>query len=243
LTLPRRRGDAHGTPPNEEKKVPKPVARLSPGEIEALPWRPVVGAPDGVEERVLARDEETGAFTRFLRAPAGAELTPEDAGLLEETYVLGGTLHVDGRALERGGYVCRRPGDAAQRWSASEGFVALQCLEHASIAKPSAVMTADEVEALPWVDEDEYVKTRRLSTGACGSDTSFYWISATSPEEADQRHECTEEVLYLEGLCHEIDEPNEPGMYTCFPPQTVHGPYTFQRDLRIIEFKNYVAMT
>jgi hypothetical protein len=51
-------------------------------------WRPVAGV-QGLEELILARDEETGAYTRLLRFAAGTDTTPAGAAAAR---VLGGGL-------------------------------------------------------------------------------------------------------------------------------------------------------
>ena len=218
----------------------KAVARLQPDDIESRPWSPVAGMPGNVEQRVLVEDPEIGAVARFLRANGPVEFDAElDPGLIQETYVLEGDISARGKLLGAHSYICQRPDDAGEAWSSGSGFLAFQTQDADIVTKPSAILTASEVEAIDWVPEDEFVKTKTLAMGGCGSDTSYYKISPDSPIEAEQQHECTEEVLFLSGMCHEGPEPNPPGMYTSFPPRTVHGPYTFQEELLIIEFKNY----
>ena len=84
-----------------------------------IPWQPVAGSTTGgaggpgVEQKILALDQETGDVTRLLRFAAGVE-TKETIthDFWEEVWILSGEL-IDigkGKTFTAGMYACRPPG-------------------------------------------------------------------------------------------------------------------------------------
>lgn len=84
-----------------------------------VPWQPVAGSNTGgaggpgVEQKILALDEDTGDVTRLLRFAAGVE-TKETIthDFWEEVWILSGEL-IDvgkGKTFTAGMYACRPPG-------------------------------------------------------------------------------------------------------------------------------------
>lgn len=75
-------------------------------------WRQVEGAQEGVIEKILSHDPETGNYTRLLKFPPGLvtqELLVHD--FWEEVYILKGSL-IDLNKKEtyiEGMYACRPP--------------------------------------------------------------------------------------------------------------------------------------
>ena len=79
--------------------------------VDAFPWQPVPGYPEGFFERVLSADERTGFVTRLVRFDPGVET----AGVLthdvwEEVYILEGGFVQGEQAFTAGMYACRPPG-------------------------------------------------------------------------------------------------------------------------------------
>jgi len=91
--------------------LPKPELELF--DTEMIPWRPVEGEPEGVYEKILSRDEETGSYTRLLKFAPGLKLTEVLAhDFWEEVYIISGVL-IDTRkklTFGPGFYACRPPG-------------------------------------------------------------------------------------------------------------------------------------
>jgi hypothetical protein len=48
--------------------VKKPLVFLTPEAVEAMEWVPFPEGPEGMWEKVLSRDEETGSYTRLIKA-------------------------------------------------------------------------------------------------------------------------------------------------------------------------------
>jgi hypothetical protein len=79
----------------------------------SIGWRQVEGAQEGIVEKILSEDPETGDYTRILKFPPGLrtkEVLVHD--FWEEVYILKGTL-IDLNKKEtyvEGMYACRPPG-------------------------------------------------------------------------------------------------------------------------------------
>ena len=78
-------------------------------------WTPVPGKVAGLEERILARDPDSGVATRILRFRPGTDTAPN--GVLthdfwEEIYILEGAIYDIslGKNFTAGMYACRPPG-------------------------------------------------------------------------------------------------------------------------------------
>jgi len=215
----------------------KPLVRVFGDDLEALPWTPT-GA-EGVSEKMLALDADDGSWSRLLLLEAGATYTRE-GGWLYETYVLEGAGNLDPNVLRTGAYVCSRPGaDSTEEISATERTTIFE-LRDRSLDKPAAAWPADRLESEPWTPE-EYGENKLLTRGESGSDTLLTRVLKGSEEEPAEAHQYTEEILFIEGFCEEVGVgPNVALGYTCFPPGTMHGPYTFDdADLLLLEINNY----
>ncbi len=97
--------------------MPKPEREFA--RADDLPWTPVAGSPSagaggpGVDEKILARDLETGDVTRLLRFAAGVETRETIAhAFWEEVWILDGSLEDLGKraTFTAGMYACRPPG-------------------------------------------------------------------------------------------------------------------------------------
>jgi hypothetical protein len=76
-----------------------------------LPWQPVEGYPDGVWEKILSYDEETGARTRLTRFDPGVVTAgPLIHEFWEEVYVISGGFVVGEEVYTAGMAAIRPPG-------------------------------------------------------------------------------------------------------------------------------------
>ena len=96
--------------------------------IPTSPWRQA--GLDGIEEKLLARDDASGADTSLLRWAPGVDssaLGPQRHTYWEEVYVLSGDmtdLSLD-RTFTAGMYACRPPDMEHGPWQSAEGYVAI----------------------------------------------------------------------------------------------------------------------
>lgn len=94
-------------------------------------WTAVPGGPEGLDERILAVDEDAGVATRMLRFAPGVDTTPNGVqahDFWEEVYILQGSI----RDLElaetftSGMYACRPPGMRHGPWISPEGCLTFE---------------------------------------------------------------------------------------------------------------------
>jgi len=113
--------------------VPKPEREFF--RPDELPWAPVTGSPaagaggPGIEEKVLARDPETGDVTRLLRFAPGVETHQTIAhDFWEEVWILEGSLTDLGKraTFTAGMYACRPPGMVHGPYRTSTGCVTFE---------------------------------------------------------------------------------------------------------------------
>ena len=105
----------------------KPIVFISPEELEAMPWQPFPDGPAGIWEKVLSLDEESGSYTRLIKADANLvidEIRVHD--FWEESYILEGSFEEDGVVYGPGTYVCNPPGYEHGPYTSSTGWLALE---------------------------------------------------------------------------------------------------------------------
>ena len=86
-------------------------------DTDTIAWRPVGAgsgaAADGVTEKILSEDEDTGNYTRMVHFAAGVETTETiEHDFWEEVIIVEGSL-IDTRLNQeftKGMYGCRPPG-------------------------------------------------------------------------------------------------------------------------------------
>jgi hypothetical protein len=92
--------------------VPKPELEFFDHDLN-IGWRQVEGAQEGIIEKILSVDPETGDYTRLLKFPPGMTTTETLVhDFWEEVYILKGSL-TDIKKKEtyvEGFYACRPPG-------------------------------------------------------------------------------------------------------------------------------------
>lgn len=80
---------------------------------DAIEWKQVEDAQEGILEKIVSLDPETGSYTRLLKFPPGMETEEELVhDFWEEVYIIKGSLY-DIQKKEtyvEGFYACRPPG-------------------------------------------------------------------------------------------------------------------------------------
>ena len=84
---------------------------FDPRKCEGFEWVRPEGYPEGITEMIITKDEETGAFTRFLKFEPGVK----GEGVLthkcwEEVYIIEGPLVQGDEVYETGTVAVRPPG-------------------------------------------------------------------------------------------------------------------------------------
>lgn len=105
----------------------KPVVFLSPEDIEAMEWLPFPEGPEGMWEKVLSHDPETGSYTRLIKADP--QLVVEEVRVhdfWEESYILNGTFEESDVVYGPGTFVCNPPGYRHGPYTTSTGWLALE---------------------------------------------------------------------------------------------------------------------
>lgn len=94
-------------------------------------WRRCDGPVDGLMERILSVDAQTGVATRLLRFDEGTDTSPNGAQVhefWEEVYILEGSLYDLTLDMEfcAGMYACRPPGMRHGPWIARRGCMTFE---------------------------------------------------------------------------------------------------------------------
>ena len=97
---------------------------------KTVDWTPT-GGVDGLSERILATDPESGVASRMLRFDAGTNTSsagPQAHEFWEEVYILEGSLHdlTLNQTFTAGMYACRPPGMPHGPWIAPDGCVTFE---------------------------------------------------------------------------------------------------------------------
>lgn len=92
-------------------------------EVAKLPWEPTRFA--GIETKTLLFERATGLCTALLRMAPGAKLPDHEHVLIEQTYVLEGSLVCGEGECKAGEFVWRPAGSRHEAWGGSQGGVML----------------------------------------------------------------------------------------------------------------------
>ena len=103
--------------------MPKPELEFF--DPTSIPHRPV-GGIEGLTEQILARDEETGDYTRMLHFEPQTDTSamgPQSHDFWEEVWIIEGSIHdlTLGQTFTAGMYACRPPGMPHGPWRSAEG--------------------------------------------------------------------------------------------------------------------------
>ena len=88
-------------------------------DVENLPWEKTKF--EGIEQKVLLSDRKTGLFTALMKLAPGARLPDHEHVLIEQTYVIEGTLHCPEGVCRPGEFVWRPAGSRHHAWAGPEG--------------------------------------------------------------------------------------------------------------------------
>jgi anti-sigma factor ChrR (cupin superfamily) len=92
-------------------------------EVASLPWEKTRFA--GVEMKTLLVDRETGVVTSLMKFAPGARLPDHEHVLIEQTYVLEGTLVCGEGECKAGDFVWRPAGSRHEAWAGPQGGLML----------------------------------------------------------------------------------------------------------------------
>ena len=112
-----------GLTPNAVKHAGLPPLASRFVDVAALPWEKTRFA--GVEAKTLLVDRETGIVTSLMKFAPGARLPDHEHMLIEQTYVLEGTLVCGEGECKAGDYVWRPAGSRHEAWAGPEGGLML----------------------------------------------------------------------------------------------------------------------
>ena len=112
-----------GATPNASKHSQLPPLASRFVEVAALPWEKT--RFPGVETKTLLVDRATGVVTSLLKFAPGARLPDHEHVLIEQTYVLEGSLVCGEGECKAGDFVWRPAGSRHQAWAGPQGGLML----------------------------------------------------------------------------------------------------------------------
>ena len=92
-------------------------------DVDNLPWEKTRFA--GVESKTLVVDRDSGVVTVLMRFAPRAKLPDHEHVLLEQTYVLEGSLVCGEGECKAGDFVWRPPGSRHEAWAGPQGGLML----------------------------------------------------------------------------------------------------------------------
>jgi anti-sigma factor ChrR (cupin superfamily) len=92
-------------------------------EVATLPWEKT--RFPGVEAKTLLADRATGVVTSLMKFAPGARLPAHEHVLIEQTYVLEGSLVCGEGECKAGDYVWRPAGSRHEAWAGPQGGLML----------------------------------------------------------------------------------------------------------------------
>jgi anti-sigma factor ChrR (cupin superfamily) len=92
-------------------------------EVGQLPWEKTVYP--GVDAKTLVVDPETGVLTVLLKMAPGARLPDHEHVLIEQTYLLEGTLECGEGTVTAGNFVWRPAGSRHEAWAGPKGNLSI----------------------------------------------------------------------------------------------------------------------
>ena len=112
--------------------MPKPEFEFF--DVTRVPRQNVASVP-GLYERILARDAETGDYTRMLELEPGCNTSAmgvQRHDFWEEVWIVSGAFHdlTLGQTFGAGMYACRPPGMPHGPWRTDEGCTTFEIRYH-----------------------------------------------------------------------------------------------------------------
>src|SRR5258706_5522692 len=92
-------------------------------DVENVPWEKT--SFPGVESKTLVVDRETGMATMLMKFAPGAKLPHHEHVLIEQTYVLEGSLVCGEGECKAGDFVWRPAGSRHEAWAGAQGGLML----------------------------------------------------------------------------------------------------------------------
>jgi len=92
-------------------------------DVAALPWEKT--SHPGCETKTLVVDRESGLLTMLLKMAPGAKLPDHEHVLVEQTYVLEGSLVCGEGVCRAGEFVWRPAGSRHEAWAGPQGGLML----------------------------------------------------------------------------------------------------------------------
>jgi anti-sigma factor ChrR (cupin superfamily) len=101
----------------EHAELPPMASRFV--DVAALPWQKTIYP--GVEAKTLLLERDSGLLTVLLRMAPGAKLPDHEHVLIEQTWVLEGSLECGEGICRAGQFVWRPAGSRHEAWAGAEG--------------------------------------------------------------------------------------------------------------------------
>jgi anti-sigma factor ChrR (cupin superfamily) len=92
-------------------------------DVAGLPWEPTRFA--GVQQKILLVDRDNGVVTALMKFAPGAKLPDHEHVLVEQTYVLEGSLVCGEGECKAGQFVWRPAGSRHEAWAGPQGGLML----------------------------------------------------------------------------------------------------------------------
>jgi anti-sigma factor ChrR (cupin superfamily) len=112
-----------GATPNAVKHASLPPQASRFVEVDKLPWEKT--RFPGVEAKTLLVDRDTGVVTSLMKFAPGARLPEHEHVLIEQTYVLEGSLVCGEGECKAGEFVWRPAGSRHEAWAGPQGGLML----------------------------------------------------------------------------------------------------------------------
>jgi anti-sigma factor ChrR (cupin superfamily) len=112
-----------GQTPSAKRHAELPPLASRFVEVAALPWEKT--RFPGVESKTLLVDRATGVVTSLMKFAPGARLPEHEHVLIEQTYVLEGSLVCGEGECKAGDYVWRPAGSRHVAWAGPQGGLML----------------------------------------------------------------------------------------------------------------------
>lgn len=114
----------HAITPNAAGHAGLPPLASRFVDVEALPWQESERHP-GVATKTLLVDRSCGLLTMLLRMAPGAKLPYHEHVLIEQTWVLEGSLECGEGVCRAGQFVWRPAGSRHEAWAGPDGGLML----------------------------------------------------------------------------------------------------------------------
>ena len=112
-----------GKTPNANNHANLPPLASRFVDIAVLPWEKTVYP--GVEAKTLLVDRASGLLTVLLRMAPGAKLPDHEHVMIEQTYLLEGTLECGEGTVTAGNFVWRPSGSRHEAWAGPQGNLSI----------------------------------------------------------------------------------------------------------------------